>query len=843
MTGSTAHRETIDYDSLVRDPRTFWQRFKDFSKSKFFSLTVVSSFLLFGLLLPGSFFICFFVSWLLYSRTRGVTLQLPFNLPIYSKAKDPSRVKPGTFREEFEDASGVGLLGYDLETREQIWTAVDKYLTHLCVMGKTGAGKTVLLQGHAFIFMMMGGGVTYNDAKGTVDLVREMYTLSRYFGLEDNFRALNYLTGDQSEARDPALRRSNDFNMFATGSHDALTQFTISLLGEVGKGENKVFQDQAMALTAALMPALVELREKELLHLNPGVLRRFMEFPVFTALAENPHISNSARSKLQAFVASLSGYKPKLTMEKQDPQVTKQFGFAQMFYQRALSLLTDTYGHIFMVGHPELDARDLVFKNRHCVTLLPSMEKSSGEMTSLATGVLASLRGAMSLGLGDQVEGSQAETIKSGLKSSNVPNLITNDEYAFMAVKDFAVTAAQARGIRFALMFGFQDYAGAKRADEKEAEQIIENSAIKQIMAMEMTGETQKLVQQLVGKKMVARSAGYERTGRGTNAYREKRELEYREEERITSHDIRGLNSGEAYIIVEDTLIKSQVFYHGFGKKDWVENFEIIRLLKIDPPKRGPGAALFIPGMSEAQEGTQQWVRNTTIDEVKGFISASKPPKRISSLINSVFDEQLDGSLVSKALSFVANFDSSKTRGGALPSTTEIDKIDATQKSGPLQNSSGNAFRYDGGDQDNNQERDSTRADQLPESHLDKDNAYDSEPTGHPENSSLMESLDDSGIESINNPEEYLPNKINSVAEGLSAEIKNIEDAACDAEISGGASSDVAQARAKQTGAIIAKSVLHPIPPNPPDDPDANIALVEDYVSQWLSGASEDEDA
>lgn len=855
MSTSGISSETLDFNSLTRDPRTPWRKFKDAAAGKQVSLAVIAISLVISFLFPSLYFVSLITGGVFYVRASRVKLELPFNLPIYSNTKDPSLVVTGTFRDKLEDAAGVGLLGYDLETREQIWTTIDKYLTHLLVLGETGVGKSVTMLGHAFTFMMVGGGVTYNDAKGTIELVHQMYTLSRYFGLDDNFRALNYLTGNSSESRDPTLRRSNDFNIYATGGHDGLTQYTISLLGEVGKGDNKVFEGQAMGLVASVMPALVELRDKNLLHLNPGVLRRFIEFPIFTALSENPHISDRSRASLQAFTASLSGYNPALPLSRQDPQVMKQFGFAQAYLQRQLSLLTDTYGHIFMVGHPEMDARDIVFKNRICVTLLPSMEKSSGELGSLATGVLASIRGAMSLGLGDRLEGSRSETVSNGLGATKIPTLIINDEYAYMAVKDFAVTAAQARGLKFCIIFGTQDYAGMKRVDAGEAEQIIENTVIKQIMRGQMTGDTLSLIQQLVGKKTITKVSGLERRSSGMQAFKEAPRLEFSEVDRVSGHDIRGLEQGEAFLVVGNSLIKSQVFFHGFTGSDWVENFEIMRLLKIDLPKRGAGASLFMPGMNEAQSGALQWLRNTTEEDVSRYVNASTFPKKLSSLITSVFDDNLSGSPTDKALSLLANYDVTDRSGGKLPPSDVggddgAVSIDDGDSDGPLQNSSGNAFRFDDGDSDITEASTRPEPEPEPEPSADTLDAADDE---RRKGSSMLDSLSDIGmdsyskgeeedIESITDASDYLPQNRVSIIKGLSEEVQDIENIVSKAELSGGASADVARARAKKTGSIIAKSVLHPIPPNPPDNPDANREIVDEYVAQWLANDGGDDD-
>ena len=119
-----------------------------------------------------------------------------------------------------------------------------------------------------------------------------------------------------------------------------ITMECIETNNEAGKtaGKNNVFKAQAMGFFSALVPALTELRNKDLLHLNSDLLRRFIEFPTFVALSEHPDISDINRSVVKKFITSLSGFKPELPLNKQNPEVTRQFGLAQTYLQRQLSI-------------------------------------------------------------------------------------------------------------------------------------------------------------------------------------------------------------------------------------------------------------------------------------------------------------------------------------------------------------------------------------------------------------------------------------------------------------------------------------------------------------------------
>lgn len=60
----------------------------------------------------------------------------------------------------------------------------------------------------------------------------------------------------------------------------------------------------------------------------------------------------------------------------QPPSFAEQFGYAQSYFGKALSSLTDTYSHIYGAEDGEVDFADAIMQRRILVVLLPSLEKA-----------------------------------------------------------------------------------------------------------------------------------------------------------------------------------------------------------------------------------------------------------------------------------------------------------------------------------------------------------------------------------------------------------------------------------------------------------------------------------
>ena len=567
------------------------------------------------------------VAWFtLWFTLLGQIITLPFNLPFTAKTVDYNDNKPG--RTGHNEAQGVYFAGNDMESNEELYLNFSTLLRHVLCFGTTGAGKTETLASMGANFIATGAGLIYNDAKASPKLSWQIYTIGRFFGRDDDFLTINYLNADSGEAPDPAERLTNDSAPFAFGSAEASTQLVISLMPQDKGGANKVFSEAAVALISSVMPALTELRDQGLLLIDPKVIRSYMEYDNCTQLMFNPNISSNARQAIIAFIKSRSGYDANKPPNNQPEEVKKQFGFAQSYFIRALSSLSDTYGHIYMTGAGEVDFRDVILNDRILCTLLPSMQYSGEELANLGKIILSAIRNAMATGLGHRIEGSKEDVLESLPTATNRPSGIINDEYAYMAVEGFAVTAAQGRGLNFCMVFAGQDYAGFKSASEKEAEQIVANCRFKYIMALEDAGATLELVKKIAGETYVSLTQGFENDDSITSGYRDSMKSSIQKVETVTPKMLRSLDMGEGFAFYMDKIVLMRNFWHGFTDSDLVSNFRIGRRMLMDfRPRRGPMVKELAQDAHAIRKDLKIWVDHLEPGEVDSDILVA--PKSI----------------------------------------------------------------------------------------------------------------------------------------------------------------------------------------------------------------------
>lgn len=528
----------------------------------------------------------------LSDKNRTLPVKLPFTL---GKQLDKNHTKPGQSH-KFEFASGTIMLGNLRTDKSEVWITGKDLLTHVLLIGTTGAGKTeTLVSLSACSSFSMGGGTIYVDAKAAPKLIFQFATLARIFGREDDIRVINYITGDRVVKERDWERLSNTTNPFAQGTANTAEQTLIGLLPS-GGGDNQYFLDRAIAILRALLPALVELRDKGVLNIYPSLIGEYISISKFMELSRNiivingvaydkVTLSDKVLNILKTFLKQLPGYVEGQPVEKQPEEVAKQFGFAEGYFARTLASLAGTYGHIYETELAEADFVDIVMHNRILIVLVPAMEQSSEERAALGKIVLSSIRSAMAQGLGGKGEGDYEDVIESLPIDLRIPTIIIVDEYAEVAVPGFAVTATQGRGLGMSVVFAGQDLAGFVRADEAEADMIFGNTRLKILMALEDPEITWRKFRELAGTMKVAESAGWEQDSGGLNTYQTNFSTSIRDVERINILDLKEQTEGQGHLFERSNIHKVQLFHHGISDKKLVKNFRVNRMLKIKKPE------------------------------------------------------------------------------------------------------------------------------------------------------------------------------------------------------------------------------------------------------------------
>ena len=577
----------------LRDPRPLGQRLLDTVGSRHAGAWTLLGLGITSVAFPAIADLLGVVAAIVFAALMFKRERLALRMPVQYGGTDFSDPIPK--RRGFNKARGMWFLGnVHLASadnpRTELWRSAVDALAHTLVFGTTGSGKTETLLGFALNSLLTGGGVVYVDAKGAVKLVWQIASMAYKLGREDDLLVINYLTGADSASHDADVvqrRRSNTTNPFAFGSADSSAELLVGLMstGDASgsKDSNSVFEQRAIGLVKAIMPALVELRNKGELQLGVTTIRdHIMDIAKVMELSRRTDLSEGSLAAVTKYLASLPGFDPRKPADKQAETVHDQYGYAKMYWTRALGALADTYGHIYFTSMGEVDMYDVVVNRRILVVVLPALEKSGDELQNLGKIVLSSLRIALSSGLGPgSPEGDRQEVLESLPTASNVPTHVIMDEYGYMAVKGFAVTAAQGRGLGVACVFAGQDIAGFQRGDSKEADQVIANTTTKVAMKLE-DATTYELFAKLADSAYVAKM---DRMGvkSALGSYQDEGTASYEKRDRMSLRDVKGQGTGEAHILHGDSLVRADLFY---ANPPLADRLVLNRFLKVAPARR-----------------------------------------------------------------------------------------------------------------------------------------------------------------------------------------------------------------------------------------------------------------
>jgi intracellular multiplication protein IcmO len=553
-------RETQDRKRLLRDVRTPGQRIADALKTgpvqtggifvvavcMFIMPVYATPLFVFGLFL----FIlrCFCVN----------NERLPFRMPMGLAGADKGDPLPG--RAGFARPEGLFFLGNRLQDRQELWLKAKDILTHALLFGTTGSGKTETLVSLSYNALATGSGLFYIDPKASPKLAVQIWQMSRYLGRDDDFRVLNYGTSGKTKGKSPR-RLSNTNNPFTFGSAEALTQLLVSLM-PASDGANSIFADKAQALISGVMYALVDLRDKGLLKLSTSVIRDNLALEKCVDLALREELDAESRASIQAALAT-SGWIAGREMKDQPPSFAEQFGYAQSYFGKALSSLTDTYSHIYGAEDGEVDFADCIMQRRILVVLLPSLEKAPAELASLGKISLSAIRNACSVGLGAQIEGDAADVLES-LPTDAVgigPYLCIVDEYAAIVTPGFEVVLTQGRGLGIAAIVASQDYAGILEADKKGAQQMVANTSIKIFMKLQDAEKTWELIRGQAGQSTVIRTSGFSINEKISSDYRDSMQTTVEKEDRVVLRDLQEQIEGEAHFVFSGQIVRGDMFF------------------------------------------------------------------------------------------------------------------------------------------------------------------------------------------------------------------------------------------------------------------------------------------
>ncbi|MHB1631163.1 MAG: type IV secretory system conjugative DNA transfer family protein [Acidithiobacillus sp.] len=509
--------------------------------------------------------------------------QLPLRLPLdEAKNERLDYGDPKPQHKGFNKARGAFFIGTAWRNREEIWAAFTDMLTHCLVIGGTGAGKTEQLISMLFNALACVGGGMYVDPKGGPKLFGQFWTMSRFCGRDDDLRILNFALGQEDLGKTPFVR-SNTLQPFAFGKAESLKEIPLSLMSG-GDDKGSIFSANGKTLMTGLMMGLVDLRKMGEIYLTINDIRTYINADKFIELAQRKDISSVAREAMLSFLMSM-GWKEGVSDHSKWGDFDRQYSYAQNYFLETLSVMSDTYRHIFNVPIGDINMVDIILNRRMFLCVIPSLEKSKKELANLGKISLAVIRLATSVGLGGgEIMGNWKELVDLNISASEVPSFLFVDEYAAIAVDGFAEVFTQGRSLGISATVGSQDWAGIKKANEAEAQQIVANTKLKFIMTTDDPNDTRQLVESLAkSDDEEIRTQGYSMTG--VVNYYDTQSAQAVKASRIDNKDLSGQVEGEWHLFFKNRIIRGFGFFAGGIPDDENAPLFVHHLLMVEKPK------------------------------------------------------------------------------------------------------------------------------------------------------------------------------------------------------------------------------------------------------------------
>lgn len=477
--------------------------------------------------------------------------------------------------------------------------------------------NTELLLGIVSQTMNWSSGFMFVDGKGDKSFYTRSWSLAKRFGREDDVRVINFTDpgGDPDAPSGGPDTQSNTLNPFAKGTSDQLMNIVVSLMGDAGQG-NDIWKKRAVALIAAELRALTELRDRGDILLNVQTIRDFLalgrgfdksltrgartledvpeeawnELRTRSGMTElylralNGEFSGSTLLAMQGFFTTLPMFSlnKAISGEEQDGKVSEQHGYLSMQMTQPLSSLADGYGHIFRTPLSEVDLNDIVLNRRILIVLLPALLKSEEEMKNCGKIIITLVKIMMGTADTGDLQGSKLEVLDARQTNSRTPFISILDEAGYYLSSGADVISAQARSFGFMFVVAGQDMAALQKDSAQLAETVIANASILAIGKTVDADKTLSFIQKVFGKAQVAMSAGYQsKPGTVGNQWVDRMEASFQEVERVRVDELQKLRPGEFYFLYNGTIVHSTTFYIG---EVYSDSFSINKFIKV----RGP---------------------------------------------------------------------------------------------------------------------------------------------------------------------------------------------------------------------------------------------------------------
>lgn len=560
-----------------------------------------------GIIWPVSLWIALPVMFFWLPTFLFTEFRLPLRMPSDMERVDPSTEMkiPGkmlgflpvtVMRRTMSRAGGILYTGYErvFDFGRECWLTMDDLTRHLILMATTGAGKTEMLLGFVLNCLGWAKGLIFSDGKAQNDVWFAVASLARRFGREDDLRVINFITGGQSRSQrlldnDKSRPQSNTVNPFSLAQETYIIQLMDSMLPPAGNDGG--WQEKAKAMIQALIIGLVYKSRKEGLVMSQRTIQEYLPLREVAklyqqAVAEDWH--DEAKLPLKNYLSTLAGFDMALINSPSDwaAEALNQHGYLIQQFTRMLSLFSDTYGHVFASGAGDIDLRDVVHNDRILVLLIPALELSSSEASTLGRLTVSQAAMVLSQDLGERLEGKASDILVVKKFKDRFPFLWIADEVGAYYTEVFGHLATQVRSLGYSLVLAGQDLQRLKSAAGDKIWTLIGNMFTRVAGTLNDPKETLEMYQKSGGTeyKGVQTSMKREAGAFGGSNFSDTDQISLKEDQRITVEEVQKLNKGEQITIFQGDVVRSASLYIADDDKITDKDIRINRFIEVGTP-------------------------------------------------------------------------------------------------------------------------------------------------------------------------------------------------------------------------------------------------------------------
>ena len=567
--------------------------------------------------------------------------QMPMRMPMDMNRDDPStdRQVPAkvlgflpvaTVRIYTSRAAGILYAGYlrGRDAGRELWLSMDDLTRHVLMFGTTGAGKTEMLLGWVFNCLCWGKGLIYSDFKAQNDVALSIASLARRFGREDDLRMMNFINGGRSRAQElledvKGRPQTNTNNAFGIAQESYIINLMDSMLPQTG-GSGGDWQEKARSMNQALVTALVYKCRREGTVMSQRTIQSHLPLRKIAALyvqAVEEQWHEDIRFVLENYLSTLAGFDMEkvATPSEWDPEANRQHGYLMQQYTRMLSLFSETYGHVFARDAGDIDLRDVVHNDRILTMLVPALEVSSNEVSTLARLIQSQLAIIISQDLGEKIEGRPEDNMKVRKFKDRFPFLWIIDEAGAGYTEKVGELATQVRSLCIALLLAGQEVQRLKTAAGEAVWTLIANMGTRITGKIMDPKDTLEILQMMAGTEYRAHMSALVQQGSiiGSGLSEDPR-LQVSEKKKVDVEEVQKLQEGENITLFRGEVIRGSSLYIKDADKFTKEPVRINRFLEVSPPSE----ARLLATMSYRQR--RSYVRADRVQRILQVLDA--PP-------------------------------------------------------------------------------------------------------------------------------------------------------------------------------------------------------------------------